>query len=145
MTSIDQPRRLEVQIIVDHSSLSVAELENLLALSADESWEVGQPYRPSPSAREQQYQFSRWAIREITSSLDELPKAIYSLTNRIRSIEERFILLPSDARVSLTLFVNETDTVIGMGIEAETIKLLAKLNADFEMSMLIKRVHGVGS
>lgn len=138
MPSSNQSRMLEVQFIVDHSSLSVAELESLLALSADESWEIGQRYRPGPSASEHQYQFSRWAIREVTSSLDELPKAIKSLTNRISAIEEKLLLLPSDARVSLTLFVNETNTVIGMGLEAETIKLLAKLNADFEMSLLIK-------
>lgn len=138
MSSSNQSRMLEVQIIVDHSNLLVAELESLLTLSADESWEVGQYYKPAPSASEQQRKFSRWAIREITSSLDDLPKAINSLTNRISAMEEKFLLLPSDARVSLTLFVNETNTVIGMGLEAETIKLLAKLNADFEMSLLIK-------
>jgi hypothetical protein len=74
---------------------------------------------------EQRYLFSRWAIRAVEASLGGLPDAISELANRIQGVEQRFLLLPTDTTVSLTLFVTEIDTVIGMGIEAEVVKLLA--------------------
>jgi len=123
--------------MVDHPSLLADDLERLLNLPADERWDVGQRYRPSRNAGEQIYQFSRWAIREKAASLDELPKAISNLMRRIRSVEQKFDLLPTDARTNLTLFVTETDTVIGLGVDNEVIKLLARINAGFEMSLLV--------
>jgi hypothetical protein len=35
------------------------------------------------------------------------------------------------------VFVTETDTVIGMGIDAEAIKLLARINAGLEVSLVV--------
>lgn len=126
--------------MVDHPQLRSAELANLLTLAADEHWDVGQSYRPSRSSPEQHYQFSRWALREAANSLDELADAIRALTKRIQGIEEKFQLLPSDSTVSLTLFVTETDTVIGMGIDAAVIKLLARINGGIEVSLVVTSV-----
>jgi hypothetical protein len=123
--------------MVDHPKLPSRELESFLALPADEAWDVGQPYRPSRSLPEQHYQFSRWAIRAVAASLEGLPEAIRELTNRIQGVEQRFLLLPSATTVSLTLFVTETDTVIGMGINAEAIRLLARINAGIEISLVV--------
>lgn len=137
MTTTISPRRLEVQLMVDHPQLLSTELEKLLTLPADEHWDAGQSYRPSPNSPEQRYQFSRWALRSVATSLDELADVIRMLTERIRGIEQKFHLLPNDATVSLTLFVTETDTVIGMGIDAEVIKLLAQINAGIEVSLVV--------
>jgi len=137
MTTTISPRRLEVQLMVDHPQLQSAELEKLLTLPADEHWDVGQSYRPTPNSPEQRYQFSRWALRAVANSLDELADVMQVLTQRIRGIEQKFHLLPSDSTVSLTLFVTETDTVIGMGIDAEAIKLLARINAGIEVSLVV--------
>lgn len=137
MTSTTSPRMLEVQLMVDHPQLQSAELAALLALPADETWDIGQAYKPSPNSPEQRYQFSRWAIRAAGSSLDELPGVIRELASRVQGVEQRFRLLPSDTTVSLTLFVTETDTVIGMGLNAETIKLLARINAGLEVSLVV--------
>ncbi len=52
-------------------------------------------------------------------------------------MEQKFLLLPTGTTVSLTLFVTETDTVIGMGIEAEVVKLLARINAGIEVSLVV--------
>jgi len=123
--------------MVDHPQLQSAELAKLLTFPADESWDVGQTYKPSPNSPEQRYQFSRWAIRAVGTSLDGLSEAIRELASRIRGVEQRFLLLPSDTTVSLTLFVTETDTVIGMGIDAEAIKLLARINAGLEVSLVV--------
>jgi len=123
--------------MVDHPRLQSAELERLLTLPADEYWDVGQSYRPSPNSPEQHYQFSRWALRAVSSSLDELADVIRVLTHRIQGIEQKFHLLPNDSTVSLTLFVTETDTVIGMGIDTEVIKLLAQINAVIEISLVV--------
>lgn len=137
MNAKPSPRRLEVQLMVDHPRLLSAELARLLNLSADEAWDAGQMYRPAPNASEQPYKFSRWAIRAVAGSLDELPELIRKLAERIRGEEQRFRLLPSDTHVSLTLFVTETDTVIGMGLEADVIKMLARINARLEVSMVV--------
>ncbi|MFN9489636.1 MAG: hypothetical protein ACK59Y_07655 [Betaproteobacteria bacterium] len=123
--------------MVDHPQLRSVELTNLLTLPADESWDVGQTYRPSPNSPEQRYQFSRWAIRAAGASLDGLTDAIRELANRIQGVEQKFLLLPTGTTVSLTLFVTETDTVIGMGIEAEVVKLLARINAGIEVSLVV--------
>ncbi|HMN33916.1 MAG TPA: hypothetical protein PKE36_00675, partial [Chiayiivirga sp.] len=56
---------------------------------------------------------------------------------RIQGIEQRFLLLPADTNVSLTLFITETDTVIGMGIEGDAIRLLARINASIEISLVV--------
>jgi len=45
--------------------------------------------------------------------------------------------LPADTNVSLTLFITETDTVIGMGIEGDAIRLLARINASIEISLVV--------
>jgi hypothetical protein len=141
MTVTISPRRLEVQLMVDHPQLRSAELEALLTLPADEHWDVGQSYRPSPSSREQHYQFSRWALSVVANSLDDLVDVMQVLTERIRGIEQKFHLLPKDSTVSLTLFVTETDTVIGMGIDAESMKLLARINANIEVSLVIAAAY----
>lgn len=75
------PRRLEVQLSVDHPSLSSRSLENILTSAADEAWDVGQTYQPGRNAQEQRYQFSRWAIRVAAMSLADLPEAIRELTS----------------------------------------------------------------
>ena len=51
MTATISPRRLEVQLMVDHPELQSAELERLLSLPADEHWDVGQSYRASTDQR----------------------------------------------------------------------------------------------
>lgn len=137
MASTISSRKLEVQLMVDHPKLQSCELESLLMLPADETWNVGQTYKPSHNSSEQRYQFSRWAIRAVAASLEQLPEAIRELTSRIQGMEQRFLLLPSDTIVSLTLFVTETDTVIGMGIDVEVIRLLARINAGIEISLVV--------
>ena len=137
MTLTTSPRKLEVQLMVDHPQLQSRELEILLMLSADETWDAGQAYKPSRNSPEQHYQFSRWAIRAVAASLEDLPETIRTLINRVQGVEQRFLLLPSDTSVSLTLFVTETDTVIGMGVDAETIRLLARINAGIEVSLVV--------
>jgi len=137
MTTKASPRKLEIQLMVDHPRLQSAELEKLLTLPADEYWDVGQTYRPSPRSSEQRYQFSRWALRIEANSLDDLTDAVHALLQRIRGIEQKFHLLPDDSKVGLTLFVTETDTVIGMGIDTEAIKLLARINAGIEISLVV--------
>jgi hypothetical protein len=132
-------RRLEIQLMVDHPKLKAAELKALLKLSADQYWDVGQSYKPSPSTPEQHYTFSRWAIKVMAGTLDNLTNAIHQLIHRIQSIEKNFLLLPSDATVSLTLFVTENDTVLGMGFDAETIHLLARIKAGIEVSLVINQ------
>ncbi len=120
--------------MVDHPTLLSADLERLLKLSPDEYWDVGQVV---PRWSERCYQFSRWALREHAGSLDELAEVVQVLAHRIQGIEQNFHLLPKDSTVSLTLFVTETDTVIGMGINAEVIKLLARIEAGVEISLVI--------
>jgi hypothetical protein len=137
MTTTTSKRYLEVQLMVDHPRLQSAELEKLLTLPPDKHWDVGQRYKPWPSAGEQCYQFSRWALRELANSLDDLPETIAKLTQRILPIEEKFHLLPDDTNVALTLFVTETNTVFGIGIAPETIQLLARINAGIEMSLVV--------
>jgi hypothetical protein len=137
MTTKASPRKLEIQLMVDHPRLRSVELERLLTLPADEHWDVGQKYRPSPRSSEQRYQFSRWALRAVANSLDDLTDVMQVLIQRIRGIEQKFHLLPDDSRVGLTLFITETDTVIGMGIDVETIKLLARINAGIEVSLVV--------
>ncbi|MDR1463566.1 MAG: DUF4279 domain-containing protein [Azoarcus sp.] len=133
MTTSISPRMLEVQLMVDHPQLQSAELEKLLTLPADEHWDVGDVVPGS----KRRYQFSRWALRTVANSLDELSDAIQVLTQRIRGIEQKFDLLPNGSTVGLTLFVTETNTVIGMGIDAEAIKLLARINAGIEVSLVV--------
>lgn len=138
MTTAASSRKLEVQLMVDHPRLRSDELEDILKLAPDEHWDHGQRYRPTPSSPEQRYQFSRWALRAEAASLDELDSAIRRLAQRIEAIEGQFRLLPVDATVSLTLFVTETNTVIGMGIDAEAIKFLARINAGIEVSLVLR-------
>ena len=130
-------RRLEVHLTVDHPRFSSAELEKLLALHADERWDAGQRYRPSPDSAEQSYQFSRWALREFACSLDELTEATHNLALRVQKIEHRFSLLPSDADITLTLFVTEVDTVMGFGFDTAFLKLLGRINAGVEVSLVV--------
>lgn len=131
------PRKFEVQLMVDHHQLKSADLEKLLMMASDECWDVGQSYIPSPGASEQRYRFSRWALRSEGNSIDDMADVMQILTQRISLIERNFHLLPKDSKVSLTLFVTETDTVIGMGLSAEVIKLLARINAGIEVSLII--------
>ena len=137
MSLTTSPRRLEVQLMVDHPQIQSAELEKLLTLPADLRWDVGQCYKPSLSAPEQHYQFSRWALRAVADSIDELPNVIRVLAQRIQGIQRKFHLLPNGSTVTLTLFVTESDTVIGMGVDAEVIKLLARINAGIEISLVV--------
>jgi hypothetical protein len=139
MSSTPSPRRLEAQLMVDHPQLPSAHLASVLSLPADEGWDVGQSYRPSRSAPEQQYQFSRWALRETVTSLDELSVALAALAQRVQAIEHTFQHLPAGTTVSLTLFVTETDTVMGMGIAADVVALLARIRAGIEISLVVMR------
>lgn len=122
--------------MVDHPLLRSDELTELLTISADESWDVGQEYWPSPTSPKQRYRFSRWAVRAAVATLNDLPIAIRELMNRIQGKEQRFLLLPCDATVSLTLFITETDTVASMGLESGLIRFLAKINARIEISLI---------
>jgi hypothetical protein len=133
-----KPRRhLIVQLVVDHPNLSTHELEKILALKADEIWQVGDRYKPSPNANEQQYKFTRWALTEKAASLDELTEATRKIKDRLENYSGNFSFLPSDSRIALTLFIDETDSVIGTGFDTETIQFLAKLNAEIDISMLV--------
>ena len=134
MTITISSRKLEVQLMVDHPHLKSVELEKILTLPADEHWDVGDVV---PKWPERRYQFSRWAFCEVANSLDELPDVMKVLTERIRGIEQNFHLLPSNSKIGLTLFVTETDTVIGMGIDADSIKMLARINAGIEVSIVV--------
>jgi Domain of unknown function (DUF4279) len=131
------PRSLEVQLMVDHPTLTAVELISILKLSADQCWDVGQHYKPSPYTPEQRYTFSRWAIQTTVETLDNLAEAIDDLLQRIQGVEKNFLLLPHDSTVSLTLFVTETDSVIGMGLDAKVIDLLARINAGIEISLVV--------
>jgi Domain of unknown function (DUF4279) len=130
-------RRLEIQLMVDHPCLTSNQLTKLLNLAADEQWDVGKSYKPSTNSDAQYYTFTRWALRSVANSLDEAPEALQSLIQRIREIEQKFCLLPSDSTVSLTFFVTESATVIGMGIDNDVIKLLARINAGIEVSLVV--------
>ena len=142
MTTLTTERKLEVYLIVDHPILSSSELSRILTLPADECWDVGQKYKPAPTSSQQHYQFSRWALRSVADSLNDLPRAINVLTSRIRGIEQKFLLLPSDSTISLTLFATEIDTVIGMGIDVETVNLLARIHACIEVSLVVTSGNG---
>jgi hypothetical protein len=137
MTRTSSRRRLEAQLTVDHPLLPLAHLASILALPADEGWDVGQIYRPSRRSPEQRYQFSRWALRELAASLDELPAALEALIRRVQPLEHAFHRLPAGTTVSMTLFVTETHTVVGMGISADTISLLARIRAGIEISLVL--------
>jgi hypothetical protein len=136
-------RKLEVQLSVDHDKLSAVELSELLGELPDQSWNVGQRYNPGGNAVEQKYRFSRWAISVIASSLDDLDNAILELTARVERIERKFGMLPNDARVNLTLFITETNTVIGMGIDNRFVALLGRIGAGFEVSLLFAQPERV--
>ena len=142
MTSTVPLRRLEAQIMVDHPVLLSEDLENLLALPPDERWDVGQSYRTSPNSPELRYRFSRWAIGVATDSIANLTDAIGVLTKRIQGMEDNFRMLPSGSIVSLTLFVTEPDSVIGFGMEAEAVRLLARINAGIEVSLVVASPGG---
>lgn len=132
-------RRLKLQIVVDHPVLSVAELQEILVVKPDESWHRGDAYKPSPLTENQNYKFSRWALTETASSLDELSEAIQALLKRIEPHVNDFAQLPDDSRVALTLFIDEKNTVIGTGFDRDVVQFLAKINAEIDISLL---VHG---
>jgi hypothetical protein len=138
MNSISSHRKIEAQLIVDHPKLLSKDLEEILQMSKDVGWSVGEHYKPSKSAEQQRYMFSRWAILETGDSLDFLTETLEKIVLRLRVIESRFCLLPKNTRVSLTIFANDTNTVIGFGIDPSTIKLLSKINADFEVSLVVQ-------
>ncbi len=139
MTPSISTRRLEVQLMVDHPKLLSADLASLIGLQADEAWNVGQTYKPSPNTPEQRYRFSRWAIRSTSESLEDLQKSIQDVFLRIKGLEQRFLLLPRDSTVNLTLFSTEIDTVIGASIDREAIRLLAQINASLDISLILSR------
>lgn len=124
--------------MVDHPQLMSDELESLLMMPADERWNVGQRYKPSPSSIEQIYKFSRWSIYETALSLDEMDNSVRLLTDRIQSIEKNFNLLPETSTVSLTLFITDSETVLGIGIDPRTVNLLARIKAGLEISLIIE-------
>jgi hypothetical protein len=132
-------RKLVLQLVVDHPDLSPAELEGILLIRPDECWSRGENYKPSPHAKERQYQFSRWALREIAPSLDDLPETVRVLLNRVEECSGKFLNLPDDSRVALTLFVDETQTVIGTGFDWDVIQFLAKIRAEIDVSLVVHR------
>lgn len=132
-------RRLVLQFVVDHPDLSPVELEKILSVRPDECWCRGENYKPSPRAAIQQYQFSRWAITEMAPSLDDLSETILVLLKRVEKYTDNFSNLPYDSRIALTLFVDETQTVIGTGFDADVIQFLARLRAEIDVSLV---VHG---
>lgn len=132
-------RRLVLQLVVDHPNLSPTELEEILLIRPDECWSRGENYKPSPHTKEQQYQFSRWALTEIASSLDDLPETIRALFNRVEERSGNFLNLPDDSRVALTLFVDEIQTVIGTGFDWDVIQFLAKIRAEIDVSLVVHR------
>lgn len=138
MNSISSRRKVEAQLIVDHPKLLSKDIEEILQMSKDVGWNVGERYKPSKNAEHQLYMFSRWAIQETGDSLDFLMETIEKIVIRLKVIESRFALLPENTRVSLTIFANDTNTVIGIGIDPSVIKLLSKINADFEVSLVLQ-------
>lgn len=138
MNLINASRKIEVQLIVDHPNLSSNAIEDILQLPSDISWNEGEYYKPSKNATDQRYLFSRWAIQEAGASLEFLAETIENILVRISAIEDRFAFLPENSRISLTVFANETNTVIGLGLEPKVIKLLSKINSDFEFSLILE-------
>ena len=131
-------RSLEVQLMVDHAQLTSAEITRVLTIPGDVKWDAGESYKPSATSNEQKYQFSRWALREVAGSLNELPDAIRRIRERSQAIEKKFADLPIGTTVSLTLFITETDTVMAMGIDSAMIGFLARINAGLEMSLVVR-------
>jgi len=132
-------RRLVLQLVVDHPDLSPTELEEILLIRPDESWSRGENYKPSPHAKDQQYQFSRWALTEIAPSLDDLPKATRALLNRVEEYFGNFLNLPDGSRVALTLFADETQSVIGTGFDWDVIQFLARIRAEIDVSLIVHK------
>ena len=130
-------RKLVLQLNVNHPDLSPTELEKILSIRADESWSRGDSYTSSPNSGVRRYKFSRWAIKEMASSLDDLPEAIQRLFRRLDGYVDNFLLLPEEARVALTLLVDETQSVIGTGFDFHVIQFLAKIRAEVDISLVV--------
>jgi hypothetical protein len=130
-------KHLEVYFTVDHPVMTSAELEQILLSPPDEKWDVGQQYFPGGNAQAQTYKFSRWSFKEKADSLDDLSQIVAIMGNRIRAIEGSLRHLPSDATKHMIFFVDETDTVLGFGFDAETLALLGKVGAGIEISLVV--------
>jgi hypothetical protein len=131
-------RFLAVEVSVDHGTMSSMELERILGQSPDERWEAGEPFRHGSVNRrpEQRYRFSRWAVVERGASIYSLDEVVANLIKRISPIESRFAELPRDATVALTLFVTEINTVLGFGIDSDTVRFIAAIGASIEVSLV---------
>lgn len=137
MTSTFPKRKLEVQLSVDSRLFKSCQIEDILSISADIKWDAGQSYLPAPNSTYQYYQFSRWAIREVAGSLDELARSIQLVMIRTRDIADRFQLLPREAIVNLTVFATESDSIFGYGFDRDMIKWLGTIGAGLEFSMVM--------
>ncbi len=124
-------------LAIDSDALSSRELADILKLQPDERWDKGTTYHIR--GKEKLNRFSRWSMVEIVSEIHELCEAMERLRDRIEPIRSNFSSLPAGTTIGLTVMITTTQTVFGLGLNADQLRYWASLGATVDVSVAVSQ------
>jgi hypothetical protein len=130
-----RPERYDVTLCVEHDAVSSAELTNALGVSPDKAWDVGTEFLLGRHIKHHKY--SRWSIVEHVDPMEDMREAVDRLMKRVAAFESRLASLPQGSSVSLEMALTTRDTVLGISLSEEQVRMLSALGASIDISIAI--------
>lgn len=135
MTQRQQERVIKIMVLVESKAHSAAELAGMLGLAPDESWEIGTPFQLG--SRQKPRDTSSWAVVERAVRDEDCGVAAERLVARLQGFVPQFQALPAEVNVWLTILVDETTGVFGLGLDTHHVKFAAAIGAYLNISIAV--------
>jgi hypothetical protein len=121
----------DASLVILSEKLSAAELQAMIGLTPDRSWESGDPIGRSGHARQR---FSGWRV-DVAQSEQTAESQISALFDRIRAVEERIAAVASDPRVhSVALWVTAEGDRFALELAPSRLLDIARLGATLKVN-----------
>lgn len=133
----------KVVLAVNSDSLSIGELEALLRMEPDESWNKGDPF--TIAGRRKINRFSRWSIAESVDTLQEIPDALKKLRHRTDAIGSNIVELAGRSDILLQFFITTEETAFDLSFDIDQLRYWTALGAGLDSSIAVtpsRQPHG---
>jgi hypothetical protein len=125
----------EVFLAIDSDDLTSEELEQLLGVRGDETWNIGDVRKVG--RLERVCKFTRWSAVERTEDPSMIEECADSLLNRLVGLETSIRSLPRGTRKALSICLNQTNTVFGIGLSARILHFASAIGAELDVSVVV--------
>jgi hypothetical protein len=128
--------KAQIHLVIDSTKLSLLEINGIIGIDQNEGWNLGDAY--TIAGKKKAARFSRWSLFEQIDDESSIDEAARMLVQRLRPVEHRFRALPAETRVALSMYITESHSIFGFGLDAEVMRFFSDLNAELDVSVVVR-------